>query len=445
MILKIKGATNGVAFYKAKVSLVALMLIFCTTFTAFATSNLITTTVIYDDEETTVVSFVQEPEEIIEKSGFEISESDVINLDSFDITDEQSVIEIEKAYSVTIEVDEEIVAMVMVAGNVLDALELAEIELYDGDELSLSRYAQIEQDTTISIMRAFGVTLVCDGHSYSFDVSDCTVQDLLDMSGVTLGSSDTISHDLDEVLSEETVVTVKRVTYEQYEEIQETAFDTIYEDSADLNEGESSIYQAGVNGETVMTYEATYIDDALYETQLLSSVTTQEVVDEIILVGTKVVVTTTAATTQAAVTQAAATTAAATTTTTTTTPSISSSSNVISELTPPSSLVLDSDGIPTSYVDVITGPATAYCSGTTTATGETVIPGRVAVDPDEIPYGSTLYIVSSDGSYVYGYSVASDTGGFTSSNTVVDLYMNTYSECISFGRRNVTIYVLSYG
>ncbi len=72
------------------------------------------------------------------------------------------------------------------------------------------------------------------------------------------------------------------------------------------------------------------------------------------------------------------------------------------------------------------------------------MPGRVAVDPDQIPYGTKLYIVSSDGRYVYGYAVAADTGGFVwnGSGTTVDLYMNTYSECMSFGRRTVEIYVL---
>ena len=57
-----------------------------------------------------------------------------------------------------------------------------------------------------------------------------------------------------------------------------------------------------------------------------------------------------------------------------------------------------------------------------------------------------MWIVSNDGKFVYGYSFAEDTGGFTkwtgNRATLCDLYMNTYSECSRFGRRGVTIYVL---
>ena len=105
--------------------------------------------------------------------------------------------------------------------------------------------------------------------------------------------------------------------------------------------------------------------------------------------------------------------------------------------------MLDDNGVPLNYSNVITGSATAYSGDGTTSTGVTPRPGYVAVDPSEIPYGTKLYIVSTDG-IVYGYAIAADTGGFIyNSSTVVDLYYNTESECINFGRRNVKIYVLS--
>ena len=72
------------------------------------------------------------------------------------------------------------------------------------------------------------------------------------------------------------------------------------------------------------------------------------------------------------------------------------------------------------------------------------MPGRVAVNPKQIPYGTKMYIVSSDGKYVYGYSVAADTGGFTwnGSGTLIDLYMYSYADCVNFGRRTVEVYIL---
>ncbi|MBQ3283125.1 MAG: hypothetical protein IJH42_04655 [Atopobiaceae bacterium] len=43
--------------------------------------------------------------------------------------------------------------------------------------------------------------------------------------------------------------------------------------------------------------------------------------------------------------------------------------------------------------------------------------------------------------------VAADTGGFVTngSGTLVDLYMDSYGECTQWGKRNVTIYVISWG
>jgi len=115
----------------------------------------------------------------------------------------------------------------------------------------------------------------------------------------------------------------------------------------------------------------------------------------------------------------------------------------ISNLELPERLKLNEHGLPTSYSRRINGTATAYTGGGTTASGRPAKLGYVAVDPKVIPYGTELYIVSSDGKYVYGYCIAADTGGFVKGGWAdVDLYMDTRSECMDFGIRGVEIYVL---
>ncbi|MGM9551120.1 MAG: ubiquitin-like domain-containing protein [Clostridia bacterium] len=81
-----------------------------------------------------------------------------------------------------------------------------------------------------------------------------------------------------------------------------------------------------------------------------------------------------------------------------------------------------------------------YADGRT-ATGAICQVGVVAVDPSVIPLGTKLYIESVDGSYVYGYCVAADTGGAIKGNKV-DLAMNSKSECFQFGRRQVRVYII---
>ena len=88
--------------------------------------------------------------------------------------------------------------------------------------------------------------------------------------------------------------------------------------------------------------------------------------------------------------------------------------------------------------------ATAYTSGyggadNCTATGTAVRKGVVAVDKNVIPLGTKMYIVSSDGSVVYGMATAEDTGV---RGNKVDLYYDTYQQCINFGRRSCTVYIL---
>ena len=87
--------------------------------------------------------------------------------------------------------------------------------------------------------------------------------------------------------------------------------------------------------------------------------------------------------------------------------------------------------------------ATAYTAGHGgadyyTATGTHVRIGTVAVDKRVIPLGTRMYIITNDG-IVYGVSTAEDTGV---RGDKVDLYFNSYQECINFGRRGCTVYIL---
>lgn len=93
-----------------------------------------------------------------------------------------------------------------------------------------------------------------------------------------------------------------------------------------------------------------------------------------------------------------------------------------------------------SYSAVMAMEATAYLPTDGSAEGITAmgIPatyGVVAVDPDVIPLGSRVYIPG------YGVAIAADTGGAII-GYCIDLCMESYAECMEFGRRTVTVYVL---
>ena len=125
---------------------------------------------------------------------------------------------------------------------------------------------------------------------------------------------------------------------------------------------------------------------------------------------------------------------------------VKTSENVksVSRLSPDMAIKLDKNGVPVNYKKKITTQATGYTyTGKRCATGVAPKPGYIAVNPRVIPYGTKMYIKSSDGAYVYGYAVAADTGGFVRRHpNNVDLFFDTRSACVSFGRRNVGIYII---
>ena len=88
--------------------------------------------------------------------------------------------------------------------------------------------------------------------------------------------------------------------------------------------------------------------------------------------------------------------------------------------------------------------ATAYTKGEelvddVTAMGTQVHPGVVAVDRRVIPLGSKVYVETTDQFPSYGYAYAEDTGVLGNS---IDLYMDDLQSCLSFGRREVDVYIL---
>ena len=96
----------------------------------------------------------------------------------------------------------------------------------------------------------------------------------------------------------------------------------------------------------------------------------------------------------------------------------------------------------TSGKKTFTMEATAYSGHNTTAMGLRPVRepngiSTVAVDSSVIPLGSKVYVEG------YGVAIASDTGGAIKGNKI-DLFMNSESECLQFGRRPVTVTILAY-
>jgi 3D (Asp-Asp-Asp) domain-containing protein len=87
--------------------------------------------------------------------------------------------------------------------------------------------------------------------------------------------------------------------------------------------------------------------------------------------------------------------------------------------------------------------ATAYCKGTTTASGVDVRTGIAAADPTVLPVGSVLNVAAGDARYTGVYTVM-DTGPKVQGRQL-DLYMWSCHEALKFGRRDIEVTVLRLG
>lgn len=302
-------------------------------------------------------------------------------------------------YVTVVEDGKEIASFSALTDDKDELLKAAGVTVSADDSVAVSKS---ENNVTIDIARAFEVTVKTADEQISLKaVAGDTVEDVLKRAKVECDESTKLSASLTDTVSADMVITVIRSTTKIIKETEIIPFETETKKSDSLYVGTTSVSQEGKNGEITKTYEVIYEDGKETGRKLIDKEVTKEAQTKIVLKGTKVKA-----------------------------PSSFGSKMSKEEL---------------AGAKCISVVATAYCNtsdgGQITATGTKTGFGIVAVDPRVIPLGTKLYITSADGSYVYGYCVAGDTGGAIKGNRV-DLFLGSESECRAFGRRPMQVYIL---
>ena len=354
-------------------------------------------------------------EELLEKANIEVGSNDIIERDDTNGV----VIKIRREMDATVEADgAEQTVSVHYGDKVSDVIAEAGVVLDDNDAVNTDINGELTDNADIVVTRYHKVTVHDNGITQIVDVPEGTVANVLPVANITLGEEDTLSVAESEPVIDGMEVTVNRVTYATQTVTEDIPFETKVIETADLYKGETQVQTAGVNGTKTAVKECKFVNGQLVESTDVVVLSETAPVAEVKLVGTKAK--------PAAVTSVSSTSASAQT-------GATISGNTI----------VDANGNVLNVARVITGECTAYTGGGITATGAPAAVGRVAVNPNVIPYGTKLYIASPDGSIVYGYAIASDTGGaLMSGRVLVDLYYNTQGECINFGRRQMNVYIL---
>lgn len=392
---------------------VIMLAVMCAGTVFAATSVSYTVTVIDDGVESSIVTTRSTPEEVLAQAEITLAATDKADFSEF-ASGKDSVITIYRTHTVTVTDGEGKVTEVTTAGTVADAVAKAGVVLGENQLLNYSATSILKDGMAIGVLRKANITITADGEEYTKVLTVATVADALEAMGIVLGPDDETEPAYDAHILGDTEIVVHRVTYSERTTNEAVPYETETQKTSTMFTNESVTVREGVNGERTVTYRDKYVDGKLAESTEIASTTITEPVNEIVKVGTKKYYSSIKLT----------------------------AGKPISGFATPDWIEFDSNGLPTNYKSVIEGKAAAYTGGVSTSTGKKPQPGYIAVDPNQIPYGTEMYIVSLDGKYIYGYCIAADTGGFVQKKTFTcDLYMNALEECYQWGARQVRIYI----
>ena len=260
-------------------------------------------------------------------------------------------------------------------------LEENDIEFSEGDYVSQPRTAYISDGMKIKIDHATDFKITADGKTRKYRTLANTVSEALKDKNVKVGRNDIVEPGLDELLTKDMKIVIKRVKIKEETKEEKIEFKTVTKDDSSLDEGTTKVVTEGVEGKAKVTYKVTYVDGVESSRSEISRETLTAAVDKVVANGTRI----------------------------------------------------NFDG--QSYSRKLVVKAYAYhTGGGWTAMSTPARVGEIAVDPSVIPLGSEVYIEG------VGARRAEDTGGDIIGNTI-DIYMGSEAECESWGVRYVTIYI----
>ncbi|TYO97001.1 3D domain-containing protein [Desulfallas thermosapovorans] len=270
--------------------------------------------------------------------------------------------------------------------DVAGVLQENGIDLAEKDRVNPGLDTALTDGMTVEVRRAVPVQLQVGNEKYHLLSSAKTVGEVLEEEGVVLGERDQVTPGLDTRLDKETSIQVDRITTKVVEEEVPIPYRIQREADNTLFSGIVRVINNGKEGLEKKIWEIVYKNGKEVEKKLLASTVIEEPVDRVVRVGTMRTVT--------------------------------------------------RGGNTIRFSRAYDMVATAYTyTGNNTATGVSPRVGIVAVDPSVIPMGSRLYVEG------YGYCTAMDKGRAIRGNRI-DVFLESRSQALSWGRRTVKVYLL---
>jgi len=269
-----------------------------------------------------------------------------------------------------------------------EILGQAGVQLGLKDEYHLST-SKVVEGSTIFVDRAVPVNMTYQGKNQAVMTAKKTVGEFVDSLGLKRA-------DLKLIPSEQTKIEpnmniqVITVTEKDVERQEVEPFTVIHQPDATLEKGVDIVVEEGQDGSKLVTFKVNFSDGVEVSAQPINEKIIEPSKPKIIRVGTR------------------------------------------------DTIETSRGNMRFSRVEMMEASAYLPTDGSAsgiTATGVPAHHGIVAVDPNVIPLGSTVYIQG------YGVALAADVGGAIIGNKI-DVCVEEYGEAIRFGRRSVKVYVL---
>lgn len=258
------------------------------------------------------------------------------------------------------------------------------LNLKETDEVNIDRQKPMVANIDLEVKRAIPIHVKVDGKQIDTYLAPRTVAEALKKLGITMGEQDKVSLPLEQTVKADDQIQVVRVT-DKIETVSTEIPYQVIAQPADFPLGlPDRLVDRGANGLNQQVVRVTYEDGKETDREVLEQKVLRSPKNQIVSRGAQT--------------------------------SISRGGQTI------------------NFKKAILVRASAYSSGSVTATGHSVHYGVVAVDPRVIPLGSQLYVEG------YGDGIALDTGGAIKGNRL-DLYMNSEEAANSWGVRSVVVYV----
>ena len=299
--------------------------------------------------------------------------------------------------NITLTIDGDSQELATYSNTVGELLKSKRIVLSEKDKISVPLDTVLTNHSIIAIKRAVNIVVAVDGSEGPLLTAEETVDAMLFAEGIVLKENDKVIPSRESAIAADLRVEVIRVDTKNVTETKAVKYKEVIKSKTNLPNNIRKVETEGRDGEKKITYQVTYENGKEVSRKVIKEAISKAPIDRVVLQGTYPLV------------------------------------------------PVSRGGRTVGYSKVIQMKATAYWAvrgvgKTYTASGKKAVRDEtgystIAVDPKLFPYGTKMFVEG------YGFAVAADTGTAIKGHKI-DVYFNTKKEALRWGLKSVNVYIL---